>query len=136
MQPPLARVLAVEDHPELGSLMRRALGCAHVEVTIVRTGEEALKIVRQRSFDLILLDIGLPGMSGLDVCRQLQADKALQNIPIIFVSGETSKAYKHEAVRLGAVDFIEKPFELLDFLSRVMGHLRLQTNGGTKLRLP
>lgn len=128
LQAPLARVLAVEDHPEVGDLMRQALAHAHVETTIITTGEEALKIVRQQPFDLILLDIGLPGMSGLDVCRQLQADKALQTLPVIFVSGQTSKAYKDEARRLGAVDFIGKPFELLDFLSRILGHLRSRLN--------
>lgn len=136
MQAPLARVLAVEDHPEVGDLMRQALARAHVEVTIITTGEEALKIVRQQSFDLILLDIGLPGMSGLEVCPELKADKAMRAIPVIFVTGQTSSPYKQEAKQLGAVDFIEKPFELLDFLSRIMGHLRLQTNSRTKLQLP
>ena len=129
MQAPLARVLAVEDHPEVGDLMRQALARAQVEVTIITTGEEAINIVRQQPFDLILLDIGLPGMSGLDVCRQLQADKALQNIPVIFVSGQTSPTYKDDAERLGVADFIEKPFELLDFLSRILGHLKLRQNG-------
>jgi len=129
LKAPLARVLAVEDHPEIGNLMRQALARAQVETTIITTGEEALKIVRQQPVDLLLLDIGLPGMSGLDVCRQLQADKTLRSIPVIFVSGQTSPAYKEEARKLGAVDFIEKPFELLDFLSRILGHLKLRQNG-------
>lgn len=136
MKAPLARVLAVEDHPEIGDLMRAALARARIEATLITTGEEALAVVRQQPFDLILLDIAMPGMSGLEVCRQLKAEKALRDIPVIFVSGQTSKAYHDEARRLGAVDFIEKPFELLGFLARVMGQLRLQTNGGTKLQLP
>ncbi|MEQ2008892.1 MAG: response regulator [Limisphaerales bacterium] len=136
MKAPLARVLAVEDHPEIGDLIRAALARARIEVILITTGEEALKVLRQQPFDLILLDIALPGISGLEVCRELKADKATRAIPAIFVTGQTSSPYKQEAKRLGAVDFIEKPFELLDFLSRVMGHLRLQTNGGTKLQLP
>lgn len=136
MKASLARVLAVEDHPEIGGLIRAALARARVEVTLITTGEEALKVVRQQPFDLILLDIALRGISGLEVCRELKADKVMRAIPVIFVTGQTSPPYKQEAKRLVAVDFIEKPFELLDFLSRVMGHLRLQTNGGTKLQLP
>lgn len=135
MKAPLARVLAVEDHPEIGDLMRAALTRARIETALITTGEEALAVVRQQPFDLILLDIALPGMSGLDVCRRLKSDKTLRHIPVIFVSGQTSKAYHDEARRLGAVDFIEKPFELLDFLARVTGQLRLQTNGGTQLQL-
>ncbi len=136
MQAPLARVLAVEDHPEIGSLIRAALTRARIEATLITTGEEALAVVREQPFDLILLDIALPGMSGLEVCRQLKADKMLRRIPVIFVTGQTSKAYHNEARRLGAVDFIEKPFELLDLLARVTGQLRLQTNGGAQLQLP
>ena len=136
MKAPLARVLAVEDHPEIGNLMRAALTRARIEAVIITTGEEVLAVVREQPFDLILLDISLPGMSGLEVCRQLKTDRTLRHIPVIFVSGQTSLPYKAEAKRLGAVDFIEKPFELLDFLARVLGQLRLQTNGGTKLQPP
>ena len=136
MKAPLARVLAVEDHPEIGNLMRAALTRARIEAVIITTGEEALVMVRAQPFDLILLDIALPGMSGLEVCRQLKTDKTLRHIPVIFVSGQTSLSYKAEAKRLGAVDFIEKPFEMVDFLARVTGRLRLQANGGTTLRLP
>lgn len=136
MKAPLARVLAVEDHPEIGNLMRAALTRARIEATLITTGEEAVAVARQQPFDLILLDIALPGISGLDVCRRLKLDKTLRHIPVIFVSGQTSKAYHDEAHRLGAVDFIEKPFELLDFLARVLGQLRLQTNGGTQLKPP
>ncbi len=132
----VARVLVVEDHPDLGNLIRAALGRALIEATLVTSGEAALQTVRQAPFDLILLDIALPGMSGLDVCRALKADKALSSIPVIFVSGQTSSPYKVEAKRLGAVDFIEKPFEVMDFLSRITGRLSLQINGGTTLRLP
>lgn len=135
MKAHLARVLAVEDHPEIGDLMRAALARARIEATLITTGEEALTVVREQPFDLILLDIALPGMSGLEVCRQLKAEKSLRHIPVIFVSGQTSKACHDAARRLGAVDFFEKPFELLDFLARMMGQLRLQTNGGTQLQL-
>lgn len=124
-QPVIARILVVEDHPEVARIIRTVLGRRLIDSTVVTSGEEALKRLAQDRFDLILLDIGLPGMSGLEVCRKLKADQVLRKIPVIFVSGQTSPPYKEEARSLGAVDFIEKPFELLDFLGRVMGHLNL-----------
>lgn len=131
---PLARVLAVEDHPDLGNLMREALTRVRIEATIITSGEAALTHLTTEIFDLILLDINLRGMNGLEVCRQLKTDPRHKHVPVIFVSGQTGAAYKAEAKRLGAVDFIEKPFELLPFLSCVMGHLKLQMEDGMDVR--
>ena len=86
------------------------------------------------TYDLILLDLDLPGMSGLDLCRQLKAGPQLQDIPVIFVSGQHSPENKQEAERLGAVEIIEKPVTLLRFLSRVMGQLKLKANGEREMR--
>jgi CheY-like chemotaxis protein len=133
-QKPLARVLAVEDHLEIGNLMRMALARSLIEATVITTGEEALKRLTTETFDLILLDIDLPGISGLEVCRQIKASPRLKGIPVIFVSGQSGPTYQDETKRLGAVDFIEKPFELLPFLSCIMGHLKLQTGGVKNLR--
>ena len=130
----VARVLVVEDHPDIGDLMRAALRRVGIDATLVTSGEAALKTVRQAPFDLILLDIALPGMNGLEVCRELKADPQLKDIPVIFVSGQNSPENKQEAEQLGAVDFIEKPVTLLHFLSRVMGQLRLKTNGEREIR--
>lgn len=130
----VARVLVVEDHPDIGDLMRAALRRVGIDATLVTSGEAALKTVRQAPFDLILLDIALPGMNGLEVCRELKADPQLKDIPVIFVSGQNSPENKQEADQLGAVDFIEKPVTLLHFLSRVMGQLRLKTNGEREIR--
>lgn len=131
---PAARVLAVEDHPDIGNLMRMALTRSLIEATIITSGEEALTRLTTETYDLILLDIALPGMNGLEVCRRLKADPRHKDVPVIFVSGQTARAYKDEAKRLGAVDFIEKPFDLLPFLAVVMGHLNLQTEGGMDVR--
>ncbi len=134
MKKPVARVLVVEDHPDVASMMRLALGRALIDATIITSGEEALTRLTTETYDLILLDITLPGMNGLEVCRHLKADERLKRIPVIFVSGQTGKAYKEEARRLGGVDFIEKPFDLLPFLSRVMGHLKLGAAGQRDVR--
>lgn len=131
---PIARVLVVEDDTDIGDLMRLALSRSLIDATLITSGEEALTRLATESFDLILLDIALPGISGLELCRQLKADPQLQDIPVIFVSGQASPENKQEAERLGAVEFIEKPVTLLRFLSRVMGQLRLKTNGEREMR--
>ena len=105
-----------------------------VDATLCRTGEEALTRLTTENYDLVLLDITLPGMSGLELCRQLKADPRLKWIPVIFVSGQNSPENKQEAEELGAVDFIEKPVTLLRFLSRVMGQLKLKSNGEREIR--
>ena len=131
---PIARVLVVEDDTDIGDLMQLALSRSLIDATLITSGEEALTRLTTESYDLILLDIALPGMSGLELCRQLKAEPQLQDIPVIFVSGQNSPENKQEAERLGAVDFIEKPVTLLRFLSRVMGQLRLKTNGEREMR--
>lgn len=131
---PLARVLAVEDHPDIGALIKALLKRYRIEPTVITTGEEALKCLATETFDLILLDINLPGMSGLDMCRHLKADPRLKEIPVIFVSAQGGGEYKAEAKRLGAVDFIEKPFDLMEFISCVTGHLKLGASGQRDMR--
>lgn len=131
---PVARVLVVEDHPDIGAMLRLALARSLIDATIITNGEEALARLTNETYDLILLDIALPGMSGLEVCRQLKANKRLKHIPVIFVSGQTAEEYQQEAKRLGAVDFIEKPFQLMPLLSCIMGHLKLKQSGQRDIR--
>lgn len=131
---PIARVLVVEDDTDIGDLMQLALSRSLIDATLITSGEEALTRLTSEDYDLVLLDITLPGMSGLDLCRQLKADPRLKCLPVIFVSGQNSPENKQEAEELGAVDFIEKPVTLLRFLSCIMGHLKLKTNGEREIR--
>jgi len=84
-----------------------------------------LLVVAVDFFELGIHDIALPGMNGLEVCYQIKESPRLKHIPVIFVTGQTSAAYQREAKLLGAVDYIQKPFELLPFLKCIMGHLDL-----------
>lgn len=124
----LARVLAVEDDADVGELVRAALVRSLIDTTLVSSGEVALECLAEDDFDLVLLDIVLPGMTGMEVCRRMKASPDWRDIPVIFISGRATPEDKEEARRLGAAAFIEKPFNLLPFLACVMGHLRLQTN--------
>lgn len=125
---PLARVLVVEDHSANGELLQLALCSSLLEATLAATGEYALTLMARDSYDLVLLDIALPGISGLEVCRQMRADAKLKHLPVIFVSGQTSEANKAAAQQLGAVDFFDKPLKVLPLLARILGHLKLQEN--------
>ncbi len=122
---PLARVLAVEDHPEFGSILKTVLERFGFEATLLPSGEAAIELLTRKSFDLILLDLHMPGMNGLETCRRIKARPELQSIPVIFVSGRCSAAYKEAARRIGAVDVIGKPFELIPFITCLKGHLKL-----------
>lgn len=122
-QHPVAQVLVVEDNANLAVLMRRALQPEGVELTVAGSGEQALELVRERRFDLFILNINLPGISGLEVCERLKQDPALRPIPVLFASGETRRELVDQAFRLGAVDYLPKPFDLEDFKTRVLAHL-------------
>lgn len=114
-------VLLVDDEPRL----RRAL---HVEFrgegyTVVQAGdgEEALRLLDQTPPDLVVLDLGLPGMDGLDVCR---AVRRRSRCPILVLSARTSERDKVRALDCGADDFVTKPFGMDELLARVRAHLR------------
>jgi two-component system cell cycle response regulator len=126
---PFKQVLAVEDNTNLAILMQRALQREGVGLTIASSGEQALELVRQHWFDLVILNINLPGINGLEVCRRLKSDPVLKAIPVIFASGEINRVFVDEAVRLGAVDYLTKPFGLQEFTTRVLAQLRLPADG-------
>ena len=126
MSKPLARVLLVEDEPTMARTIQVALNRQDIAVKLCGTGEEALSILVTESFDLMVLDIHLPGMSGLDVVTELAANPAFHQIPFIFITGDASPANRKEAQRLGAADFLEKPLRLNAFVTCIRTHLKLE----------
>lgn len=119
----VAQVLVADDNTIIALDMRRLLEDLGAEAAILSSGEGAWAAVRQWRFDLIILKVHLPGLSGLEVCRRLKADAELRAIPVIFVGVETDRTIKNEALRLGAVDYLSNPFEPAHFKSRVLLHL-------------
>lgn len=117
-------ILIVDDDPAIVQLlgeMLRPLG----ELRFALSGEQALAMTAAYTPDLILLDINMPGLSGLDVCRRLTANPNLIDVPIIFVTGQNDLSSEVEALEAGAVDFIAKPLAIPIVLARVRTHLRL-----------
>lgn len=125
MKAPVAHVLAVEEDSVIALDLRRLMQGLGAEITIAISGEQAMELIRRRRFDLVILDFYLPGINGLEVCRRLKLDHGLKKIPVIFLTGETNLEIVNLAFRLGAADYLIKPFVPEDFKQRVRAHLNL-----------
>lgn len=118
----MTRVLVVEDEDNIATLLRDDLKIEGYEAEIVSDGEQVLAIVKEKDFDLILLDIMLPGMDGYEICRQLRRDET--SIPIIMLTAKGQEAEKVLGLELGADDYITKPFSPLELRARIKAVLR------------
>jgi two-component system, OmpR family, KDP operon response regulator KdpE len=126
-----ARILVVDDEVEIVRALQRSLTAHGFEVFTAYSGEEALEAVAHYRPDVMLLDLGLPGMSGLDVCREVRAQS---NLPIIVLSVKDTERDKVLALDLGADDYISKPFGMNEVLARIRVALRhsAQVESGTE----
>lgn len=117
-------ILVVDDQPINVQLLKRKLERENMQVVAAYNGLEALELVRKEKPDLILLDVMMPDMDGIEVCQRLQASEDTKAIPVIFVTARTSKEGKIEGLNVGAVDYITKPIDLDETLARVQTQLR------------
>lgn len=117
-------VLIVEDNPDILELVRYNLAKEGYKVTESATGEEGLKAAKAVMPDLILLDLMLPGIDGLDVCRRLKSDMQTQNIPIIMLTAKGEETDIVTGLELGADDYITKPFSTKVLIARLRSVLR------------
>jgi two-component system phosphate regulon response regulator PhoB len=117
-------ILAVEDEKDILELLRYNLAKEGYQVTAVTSGEEGLQSARSRVPDLILLDLMLPGMDGLEVCRRLKFDAKTRQVPVIMLTAKGEEADIVAGLELGADDYITKPFSTRVLLARVRTVLR------------
>lgn len=115
------RILVIDDEPQIRRIMRTTLIGAGYEVDDARSGEEGLDKVRDFRPDLVLLDINMPGIGGLEACRAIRADT---NVAIIMLTVRNSEADKVAALDAGADDFVTKPFSTPELLARIRAALR------------
>ncbi len=120
----MARVLVTEDSQDIADLIRHFLEKAGHTVTVTTSGTEGLRRARSERPDLVVLDLMLPGLDGLQVCRALRADPATAAIPIIMVTARTEEADRIRGLELGADDYITKPFSPRELAARVAALLR------------
>src|SRR5258708_38660057 len=102
------RLLVVEDHPALGPDLKAGLEQCHYAVDLVTNGEDGLALGRLVPYDLIILDILLPGLDGCAVCRRLRAQH--QHMPILFLTALGEVEHRGQALDLGPVDYLVQPF--------------------------
>jgi CheY-like chemotaxis protein len=115
-----ARILVVDDEMGVAMTMAFLLTRAGCEAETALNAEKTLRLAQTKAFDLITLDIDMPGSSGFDLLTHLRQIPHLKEIPVVFVSGNFSPENQQRALGLGAADFIEKPFDTQDFISRIL----------------
>ncbi|MBW4563045.1 MAG: hybrid sensor histidine kinase/response regulator [Mojavia pulchra JT2-VF2] len=120
-----ATVLIVDDNPANLGVLSDALDQAGLEVWVAKSGKVALERVKYALPHLILLDVMMPEIDGFETCRQLKANPQTKDIPVIFMTALSDTANKLEGFEVGAVDYITKPFQQEEVLSRVKLHLKL-----------
>ncbi|MDF3034752.1 MAG: response regulator receiver modulated diguanylate cyclase [Paucimonas sp.] len=119
-----ASVLIVDDLPENIGVLRGMLAPEGYQLYAAMTGEHAIKIARQYSPDLILLDVSMPGMNGFETCYALRQDSATASIPVVFVTAHSATADVVAGFRAGAVDYIGKPLRREEVCARVRTHIQ------------
>jgi len=118
------RVLVVEDDPDIAELVARYLEKAGYAATRVSSGRDALDAVRVKAPDLIVLDVMLPHVDGLEVCRLLRANDHTASIPIIMLTARAEESERIVGLEMGADDYLAKPFSPNELVARVRALLR------------
>ena len=121
---PPARVLVVEDEPDLRSLLDRHLERAGFRVIPAEDGREALRVAWSQPIDLVVLDLMLPGLDGIEVCRRLRSDPRTARIPIVMLTARQEPTDRIAGLEVGADDYVTKPFNLRELVLRVEAVLR------------
>ncbi len=123
----MARVLVIEDERDIADFIRRGLVLKGYEVDVAFDGEQGLAAARERMPDLVVLDLMLPGIDGIEACRRL---RAVGDVPIIILTARDSVADKVEGLEAGADDYVTKPFAFDELMARVRAALRRRAPAG------
>ena len=125
-------ILIIDDIPTNIKVLLEFLNQSNLRVSVAKSGESALKKIKEVSPDLILLDVMMPGIDGFETCRRLKADPITKDVPIIFMTALSDSVDKVKGLTLGAVDYITKPIQHEEALARINVHLELRK---TRLKL-
>ncbi|MBF0233514.1 MAG: response regulator [Desulfamplus sp.] len=123
-------ILIVDDEPMNIQLLGNLLKDQHYKVEFATSGKEAIDWIYSYPFDLVLLDIMMPGMSGYEVCRKIKSDKTKKHIPVIFLTAMADTKDILKGFEVGGSDYITKPFQALELLARVKVHVEIKTLRG------
>ncbi|HYZ88823.1 MAG TPA: response regulator [Myxococcales bacterium] len=117
------KVLVVDDDPEIVTFLATLLELEGIESSVATSAAAALEQLQQGRPDLVLLDIAMPDRDGIDLCRELKSDPRLAEVPVFVVSARPGKDVVDRALAAGAEEFIRKPFENAELISRIRGRL-------------
>ena len=118
------RVLVVEDDQHIRELVLLHLSLEGLATAAAADGTEALRLVRSEAFDLVVLDVMLPGLDGVTVCRAIRREPAIRHMPILMLTARRDEADKVLGLESGADDYLTKPFGIREFIARVRALLR------------
>lgn len=113
----MKNILVIEDDPDIGNLIRKSLESSHFVTSVFENGEEGLKFYKSNQPDLIILDLSLPDIDGMDICRTIR--KTDESTPIFILSARTEEIDRIMGLELGADDYITKPFSIRELKTRV-----------------
>jgi two-component system cell cycle response regulator DivK len=125
----MTKVLVVEDNLMNMELVTFILTAGGIDVTQAFDGPEALDKIKEKTFDLILLDIQLPGMDGIEVIRIINIDKAALNTPIVALTAHAMQGDEQKFINVGCIGYISKPIDISTFVERVNSYI---AGGGAK----
>ena len=124
----LIKILIIEDEPSQLELLTYNLNVEGYHVLKAETGEEGLLLIKEHQVDLVVLDWMLPDISGIEICRQIRANKSTSNLAIIMLTARGEEEDKIKGLNIGANDYVVKPYSIKELLARVRTNLRIQKN--------
>ena len=130
------KILVVEDEADIRKLVHYNLTQDHYKVVEAENGDQALKIIQRDKPHLVVLDLMMPGMSGLEVCRTLRGQSETAKIPILMLTAKAAEADRVLGLELGADDYLAKPFSPRELIARVRAILRRTNGAGQTETLP
>ncbi|MGZ8435176.1 MAG: response regulator [Candidatus Binatia bacterium] len=130
------KILVVEDEPDIRKLVHYNLVQDHYKVIEAESGDQALKLIQRDKPSLVILDLMMPGMSGLEVCRVLRGQDETAKLPILMLTAKAGEADRVLGLELGADDYLAKPFSPRELVARVRAILRRANGAGQTETLP
>lgn len=118
------KILVVEDHSPTALLLAAILTRAGCDVKVASSGQEAMQLAQEESFQLVTLDVDLPDISGFDIFLRLRQNSDSSAAPILFISGRSDEVSRRRGIELGAADYIEKPLAGADCVQRILSHIK------------